>query len=89
MVSIQDQLNVAEQVLSEKYEINVVFTGDDGLLREQEAVTLTADGVVDKVANGIAKIRLTNIKIKKENGALKTQAWSDMLHKSVTIRVDL
>lgn len=66
MPDIQDNLNVAERILNEKYEMDVLFTDDDGSLREMQDVIISATGIVEKVANGIAKIKLRNIEITGE-----------------------
>lgn len=85
MPDIQDTLNIAERLLNEKYEMNVLFIDEDGSLREQEAVSLTATGMVERVANGIAKIRLTNIKAQGENNSTN---FSNMIKRSIVITIE-
>jgi hypothetical protein len=82
-------LGIAERLLDEKYDMNVLFIDEDGSLREQESVSITATGIVDKVANGIAKIKLTNIKIQGENKTTEREGFAGMLRKSIQIRIDL
>jgi len=58
-----DEIIVPEKVLNERYEMNVLYCDDEGQLREMEAGDITANCIVQRVANGIAKLKLTNIKI--------------------------
>lgn len=89
MPDIQDTLNIAERLLNEKYEMNVLYADEDGSLKEQESVSLTATGIVDRVANGIVKLKLTNIKIQGENKTTEREGFAGMLRKSIQIRIDL
>jgi len=67
MPDIQDNTNIADRILNEKYEMYVLYVDDDAeKLRPMQSVVVTADGIVEKAANGTAKIKLRNVIIDTE-----------------------
>ena len=90
MPDIQDNLNMAERLLNEKYEMNILYIDDeDGKLKPMQSINITADAMVEKAANGLAKLRLTNIKIDGESRFKKLIENDGPARPGITIRVDL